>query len=523
MNIDQALHDPNIFGSLRAFRDLSSWAVWRVALKAIYGLPLTSDEKQTFRKHTGRSKYDPPPGGWGEVVFIIGRQSGKTRITATILDFAAIASEHEPDGTDLYALAIAQDHRASLRALFSYAKAPFESVPMLSSMIVGQTADTLQLNNGTTISAYPCRPAAIRGLRACVVVLDELAYYRSSENLPQDVEMLRAVRPTLATTGGKLIILSSPGGQSGALYEMHRAHYGRDESLTLVWQASAPDMNPTLRADYLARMKQDDPDAYRSEVLGEFRAGVTTFFDPDVLALCVDEGVRERAPQPDITYSGFYDAASGTKHHHDRAVATVSYLDPATQLAVIAAQRLWAPPFNPLGVQAEACDFFRSYRISTVYADRYAVGFVAEQFRANGITYVPSELSKSELYLEMLPLINSGRARLLDQPELLRELRGLERRRSSSGRDTVDHAPRAHDDAANACAGALWLAAKGSGIDAAQIEAVIALNNAIPRVAATPSIAGASDLERLQEQRRTDRAINTGDEAPTIDWMSERF
>jgi hypothetical protein len=36
---------------------------------------------------------------------------------------------------------------------------------------------------------------------------------------------------------------------------------------------------------------------------------------------------------------------------------------------------------------------------------------------------------------------------------------GLERRTSRSGRDTVDHAPGAHDDIANAAAGAIVAAA----------------------------------------------------------------
>jgi hypothetical protein len=42
---------------------------------------------------------------------------------------------------------------------------------------------------------------------------------------------------------------------------------------------------------------------------------------------------------------------------------------------------------------------------------------------------------------------------LLDDEHLLRELRGLERRRGSSGRDRVDHRPGSHDDRANAVAG----------------------------------------------------------------------
>jgi hypothetical protein len=158
--------------------------------------------------------------------------------------------------------------------------------------------------NGVQVVAYPCRPAGVRGLRACIVVIDELAFFLTSDGRPTDTEMLRACRGRLATTSGKLIILSSPYSQSGALYELHRKHYGREESPVLVWQASAPAMNPTLRTDYLARMAQDDPEAYQSEVLGQFRPGVATFLDPDVLAACIDAGVRERPPRPGVPYVG---------------------------------------------------------------------------------------------------------------------------------------------------------------------------------------------------------------------------
>jgi len=54
--------------------------------------------------------------------------------------------------------------------------------------------------------------------------------------------------------------------------------------------------------------------------------------------------------------------------------------------------------------------------------------------------------------------LNSAKVRLLDLPELLREFRGLERRRGASGRDRVDHGPRGHDDQCNSVAGALVIA-----------------------------------------------------------------
>lgn len=96
--------------------------------------------------------------------------------------------------------------------------------------------------------------------------------------------------------------------------------------------------------------------------------------------------------------------------------------------------------------------------ISAPWHGAYSGEFVAEQFRAQGIAYTPAAQDKSAVYLELLPLVNSARVVLLDLPEVLRELRGLERRRGTSGKDRVDHAPGRHDDLANAVAGALLLA-----------------------------------------------------------------
>jgi len=192
-------------------------------------------------------------------------------------------------------LGVGQDQRASIRTLFAYMTAPYRLVPALRHLMAAEpTQDTLRLTNGVTLAAYPCRPAALRGVRAVVVALDELGFYLNSEGNPVGTEMLRAARPCLATTGGKLIVLSSPYAAEGALYDLHRQHFGKDESATLIWQATAPEMNPTLPQDYLRRMQEDDPEAYRSEVLGEFRTGTSALFDPEAIEACVDRGIRER-------------------------------------------------------------------------------------------------------------------------------------------------------------------------------------------------------------------------------------
>ena len=166
---------------------------------------------------------------------------------------------------------------------------------MLQQVLANSTAEALALSNGCTIAAYPARPAAVRGLRARVVVLDELAFYRSSDNLPDRCrdaagraamsgdDGRQVVHPVLALRAERRAVRPAP------------SHFGRDDSPVLVWQASAPEMNPTLSPDYLQRMAQDDPEAYRSEVLGEFRAGVSTFLDSDSIAASVEAGVSERS------------------------------------------------------------------------------------------------------------------------------------------------------------------------------------------------------------------------------------
>ena len=449
-SILDALEDRALFGGLSGFHDLATWRAWLVFLRAAYGLPLGGEDLETFRRHTGRATYQPPSGGYPEVVCIVGRQSGKTRIAATIAAFEAVLAEQEPDRTELYAVLVAQDHRAALRTLFGYARAPFENVAVLKRSVSEIRADTIRLRSGVTVAAYPCRPAAVRGLRARVAVVDELAFFTATDGRPTDIEMLRALRPALATTGGKLVILSSPYAQAGALWELHRRHYGRDDATTLVWQATAPEMNPSLPTDYLERMRDDDREGYRSEILGEFRSGVATFFEPEAIQSCVVPERRELPPAQGVRYLAFVDPSGGSR---DAFTLAIGHRD--GERIVIDAVRAWQPPFNPSGVVEEAAALLKTYGVSRVIGDRYAGEWPREQFRARGIRYKTAALDRSGLYLEMLPCVNAGTVELLDDSKLLRELRGLERRRGTAGRDRIDHRPGQHDDRANAVAGAV--------------------------------------------------------------------
>lgn len=65
--------------------------------------------------------------------------------------------------------------------------------------------------------------------------------------------------------------------------------------------------------------------------------------------------------------------------------------------------------------------------------DRYAGEWPREGFRNRHITYEPSAKPKSDLYRDLLPLLNSGEVDLLDHQHLLTQLVGLERRTARGG------------------------------------------------------------------------------------------
>lgn len=451
MNVVEALQDPALLGALPAFQDLATWRPWLAFLRAVYGLPMDEADLELFRRHTGRQ--DPRPGGYPEAVVIVGVRSGKSRIAAAVATVEALAAAQRGE-RGVYVPLIAQDLRGAQRTLFGYVREAFE-VPLLRGEMGQETTERLVVGGRVTVAVYPCRAAAVRGITAVVAVVDELAHFITTDGRPTDLEVLRAVRTRLATTGGKLLILSSPYAQAGALWELRRRHYGREDSPTLVWAAASAEMNPSLSPEVLARMAEEDPEAYRSEILGEFRSGLTTLLDPEAIEACVDtDAPKERAPEDRHRYVSFVDAASGS----GKDAFTVAVAHPDGERAVLDVVRAWKPPFNPSGVIQEAAELLKRYRLSRTSGDRYAPGFVSEGFRSHGVTYEPSERDRSTIYLELLPAVNAERVVLLNDPDLLRELRGLERRRGTTGRDRVDHRPGSHDDLANSAAGALVLA-----------------------------------------------------------------
>ena len=255
-------------------------------------------------------------------------------------------------------------------------------------------------------------------------------------------------------------MISSPYAQRGAVWDTYSRHYGPDgDPMILVAQGSSRDFNPSLPQEIIDRAMEADPAAASAEYLGIFRTDVERFITREAVQKCVSLSVHERAPVRAHSYTAFVDPSGGSS---DSMTLAIAHKEGETE--ILDAVRERKPPFSPEAVVEEFVSLIRSYRCSKVTGDRYGSEWVREQFQKRGVYYEPAEKPKSQIYGDLLPLINSGAVDLLDHDQLVSQLMMLERRTSRGGRDSIDHAPGGHDDLANAVAGALVTAFKEQGV-----------------------------------------------------------
>jgi hypothetical protein len=330
---------------------------------------------------------------------------------------------------------------------------------MLSRLVANDTAESIELTNHVVIEVHTASFRSVRGYSLLAVLCDEIAFWRSDESTNPDTEIISAVRPGLATIPTSLLLcISSPYARRGALFNAYSKHFGKDSSV-LVWQADSKSMNPSLSDDVIAQAYEDDEASASAEYGAQFRRDIETYISREVVSAVTPPGRHELAPLEDVRYFAFVDPSGGSADSFTMAIA---HNDKSK--AVLDCIREAKPPFSPDAVVQEFCEVLKTYRVSTVKGDRYAGEWPKERFRAHGVEYQTSEKTKSEIYLNTLPKLNSGLVELLDDARLNSQLLALERRTSRGGRDSVDHGPNGHDDVVNAVAGALMMASASPAV-----------------------------------------------------------
>jgi len=139
-----------------------------------------------------------------QLILNASRQSGKSTCTAVLAVHTAL---YQPGSLVLLASPSLRQSGELFRKALDVYHAVGEPIPAHA-----ESALRLDLGNGSRIVSLPGKEGTIRGYSGVrLLVIDEAAY------VPD--ELYQAVRPMLAVSQGRIVLLSTPHGTRGAFYE----------------------------------------------------------------------------------------------------------------------------------------------------------------------------------------------------------------------------------------------------------------------------------------------------------------
>ena len=461
MNILEAMRDEELFGKTfkRGLLRGDTWRAWRAFLTALFGLPFDDEAREIYQKHTGRT--DEPSEQFREAYLVVGRRSGKSRVAALVGTFIAAFRNYDDvlAPGEIGVLPIIAPDRKQCQIILNYIGGFFEASAMLRPMIKSRLKESIDLTNRIRIEVHTASFRTVRGYTAIGAVLDEVAFLRSDDSANPASELVAAIAPAMSTIPNALMLgISSPYSRCGLLWEAYKENFGKPSSI-LVWQADTRSMNPTVSRLVIEAAYIRDRASAAAEYGAQFRSDIESFLDVEVVEARMVSG-RFELPPCGKGYTAFCDPSGGRA---DSMTLAIAHDEAGT--AVLDCLREIEAPFSPESACGEFADVLKRYGLNEVTGDRYGGEWPREQFQKRGIQYRVAEKTRSELYLELLPGLMSGQVELLDHKRLVTQLVSLERRTARSGKDSVDHPPGAHDDVANAAAGAIVEALRiGAGI-----------------------------------------------------------
>ena len=243
ITLRKALSDPLLLGTVLTG---DSWFSWRTLLFASMGEVLTDEERELFRKLTGREH--EPDRRVEEFVGVIGRRGGKSRAISVLSTYIAGLCTH-PNlvrGERGVLLIIAPDQRQA-DIVLDYITANFEQSPILKQLIESRTARSLKLTNRIEIEVRASEFRRLRGPTYVAIIARKVAFCLNENSTNPELRNLERGPPRISHHRRPIFMISSPYARRGELWNLYDRYFGKsDDPLILVAQGSSRTFNPSL-------------------------------------------------------------------------------------------------------------------------------------------------------------------------------------------------------------------------------------------------------------------------------------
>ncbi len=210
-----------------------------------------------------------------QVILNCSRQSGKSTISAVLGVHQAI---YTPGSLVLLlspSLRQSQELFRKVKDVFVALQSPY------TPQIAEESNLRLELDNNSRIVALPGTEQTIRGFsNVALLICDEAATCEDS--------LFFAIKPMLAVSGGRIILLSTPRGKRGFFHDVWTSP-GDDWNRTRITANQCPRISP----EWLERERQAMPDFwFRQEFLCEFCETLDSVFSFDDISAALDPTIE---------------------------------------------------------------------------------------------------------------------------------------------------------------------------------------------------------------------------------------
>ena len=214
----------------------------------------------------------------GRLVLNCARQSGKSTIAALLAVHRAIFF---PDSLiPLFSPSLRQS-----KELFRKVTDWFGLLPVRPEMLEDNKL-SCTLANGSRIVSLPSSEATIRGFSGAALIIEDEA-----SRVHDDI--YKAVRPMLAVSGGRLILMSTPFGKRGHFW--HEWSEGGDQWERIEIPATE---NPRISSEFLDEERKSLGDWwYRQEYLCEFVEAVDQVFNYELVMKALSPNIMPIFPE----------------------------------------------------------------------------------------------------------------------------------------------------------------------------------------------------------------------------------
>ena len=301
---------------------------------------------------------------------------------------------------------------------------------------------TIYLSHGSRIVSLPNSEHLLRGYTAHLIIVDEASFFPNDETL-----FLNVLLPMLATTNGTMIVSSTAWGKNSMFYTLNMDE--RWTKLHITWRdALKAGIYTEEFVDEILRLRESQPNIYRTEFEVEFIEDEDTWLSQDLLAKACD-GELTYYPFDSQQRGTFYIGVDLGERVDHSVVAVIDRRPNGLELVHMHRFPLGTSLASVIGYVKTLRD--RWDRVVSVYVDKTKHGdYIIEDFHeagvpeAVGINFTLQK--KQEMAQLMKQRMQEGILRIPYDRQLLDELNVERYQLTKAGHIVFSHPEGTHDD-----------------------------------------------------------------------------